>query len=72
MNIFMRILSAFLPDSKRPSIAANDQVREQIAILKDEAERTIDMIDQHTGIWHQDMLEGTYQGLGKPRDTNRA
>lgn len=72
MNALMKLITALRPETHRPAVIENDQVRTQIAHLKDEAERTIEMIDRHTGIWHQDMLEGTYQGEHKPRNHDRA
>ena len=71
MNVLAKIAAAFTPESHRPVVAENEQVRQQVAILKQEAERTIQMIDRHTGIWHQDMLEGVYQGESIPRDHTR-
>lgn len=72
MNALSKIAAAFRPETQRPVVVANDEVRAQIAKLKYEAERTISMIDKHTGIWHQDMMEGVYQGEKKPRDHTRA
>ena len=72
MNVLAKIVAAFRPESTRPVVIENDVVRQQVAILKNEAERTIQMIDRHTGIWHQDMLEGTYTGEHKPRNHDRA
>ena len=72
MSLMTRIAAAFKPESHRPVVIENDEVRTQVARLKDEAERTIEMIDRHTGIWHQDMLEGVYQGERIPRDHPRA
>lgn len=72
MRMIDRITAAFRPESHRPVVIQNDEIRTQVARLKDEAEETIRMIDQHTGIWHQDMLEGVYQGERTPRDHRRA
>jgi hypothetical protein len=72
MNALTKLVAAFRPETHRPAVIENDQVRTQIARLKDEAEETIRMIDRHTGIWHQDMLEGVYQGEKKPRNHDRA
>ena len=71
MSVLNRIIAAFSPERSRPVITQNEEVRTQIARLKDEAEKTIDMIDQRTGIWHQDMLEGVYRGESNPRSYNR-
>lgn len=70
MSLFVRLAAAFRPERNRPVVIANDEVRTQVARLKDEAEATIEMIDQTTGIWHQDMLEGVYRGQKGP-DTYR-
>jgi hypothetical protein len=67
MSLFLRLLAAFRPEHHRPVVVANEEVRTQISRLKDEAEETIKMIDEHTGIWHQDMLEGVYRGEQRPR-----
>jgi hypothetical protein len=67
VSVLSRIAAAFRPEHSRPAVIANDQVRTQVAILKEEAEETIRMIDRHTGIWHQDMIEGVYQGESTPR-----
>lgn len=72
MKSFLRLVAAFKPESHRPVVIANDEVREQIAKLKDQAEETIRTIDRHTGIWHQDMIEGVYQGEHRPRNHDRA
>ena len=72
MNVFSKLIAAFRPDSRRPSVIQNDEVRVQVARLKDEAELTIKMIDRYTGIWHQDMLEGVYHGEHRPRNHDRA
>ena len=72
MSGFMRLIEALRPEHNRPVVVENDQVRAQIATLRDEAEETIRMIDRVSGIWHQDMLEGVYQGENIPRDHHRA
>ena len=72
MSALTKLVAAFRPEMNRPAVVENDQVRTQIALLKEEAERTIAMIDRHTGIWHQDMIEGVYQGQTKPRNHDRA
>jgi hypothetical protein len=72
MSVFTKLIDAFRPEHNRPVVIENEAIRSQVAKLRDEAEQTVRMIDRHTGIWHQDMLEGVYQGEHRPRDFDRA
>lgn len=63
MMILRAIRAAFTPQSRHPVVQENDNVRAEIGRLKEQAERTIDAIDNPTGVVHQDMLEGRYRGI---------
>lgn len=67
MILLSRLRSFVTKLENTPLVATNEEIKQQAEVLRTEADRMVDVIDQASGIWHQDMIMRRY----RPRPTVR-